>query len=843
MMRRRSIALRLGALLITAAFFANSHLAVAAPLLNDARMALDENIPEVAIFKLRRCLADADFPPAEIDAASLLLSRALLADGEREEALQIAMKLAAKGDSDAQLLKATILAAGGEWEKALAGYKTLVAKTGSPEATMGAAECFQALDKRDEAAELLAPLVRNDQGGVTARLRLAALQVDLRQLTRAREILRSTKPGAPEEKKWKDYVDGRLLLAQGEPYPAMVLFDEILESREHLSDSLLFAATFGEAAARAELFSHAEARRVLERFIQTYPESAHLDQAFRRLDEYYAEDLSSPEGELHRWSGVWAGEATPREEARRAAFALFYVGKMQVRRHDFAKAEQSLEAFVHRYPTHPLLAQAYLLQAEVYTGDPNSSRSAEAIRVLDAALRLAGDGPLRPEIEMQEALIHYQQGDEVMAAEIFEGVARHSARLRQVATFDAEMAWLHQKNFELFHKGYAVFSAAAAPGNPLRAELALEEGLVRARAHDKDARSFLESFLEFYPGHRREGEAKLALAELSFLDAQDGANPHALNDAAVYLQAANVAAADDPETSVHAEYLAIFLADAQQPPHDEKVISLARKFLQAHGDAGLGAEVQMKLGQVYFRREDFANAETAFAQLAEQQDRLTPPGAYAETALFLAGQSAMKLINIGAVDRAFRSFERVVQRNGPLKLYAQQQEAILQSKTGRESDAIVLYESIFAAPGADLDLRQAALCGKAENLRALGAKDSKSLEAAVAAFAQLASLPDVSAHWRNQALYEEGKSLEQLGRVDEALNAYYDALQQTSAHGDQEYFWYYKAGFDAARIFEEKAEWKSAIGIYDKMIKLGGPRAEEAQKRVRELRLKNFIWE
>ena len=91
--------------------------------------------------------------------------------------------------------------------------------------------------------------------------------------------------------------------------------------------------------------------------------------------------------------------------------------------------------------------------------------------------------------------------------------------------------------------------------------------------------------------------------------------------------------------------------------------------------------------------------ETQFELLAAQQGPEPPPESYVETALFLAGQSAMRLINAGTVDRALDFFEQVVKRDGPLKLYARQQEAILKAKMGQEKEAVDLYEIIFASAG------------------------------------------------------------------------------------------------------------------------------------------------
>ena len=471
-----------------------------------------------------------------------------------------------------------------------------------------------------------------------------------------------------------------------------------------------------------------------------------------------------------------------------------------------------------------------------------------------AAKRLAAeDADLRAEIELRDGLTQYEQGEQVQAGQLFESAANLSPRLRQVSTFNSALAWLNQGNFERFWGDYSAFSDAH--GDDIsRAELRLEEGLVQARRQQPAAAETLKRFLQEFPGSPREAEAHLALAELVFNPDQKNASPQVIEQAGTYLQAAN-AVPTSPDTATHTEYFEIFLKDAETPRDDEKVISLAQDFCRYHADSPLYPEVLMKLAQVYYRREDFAHAENHFIALAKQQFAQLPVGPYAETALFLAGRSAMGMgaLVAGAVDRALDHFEKVARAGGPLKLYARQEQAAIKQSTGHEDEAIRLYDNILESDP-DPELREAALCGKGNNLRFLGTKgDTQKLEQAVSVFDRLAALPNVSPEWRNQALYNKAKTLEVLIHNDESpdrhaevLETYYDILEKTAAAHDHEYFWYYKAGFDAAAIFEEQAKqdptrWKQAIAIYEKMVKFGGPRTPEAAARIKHLRLEHFI--
>jgi len=74
------------------------------------------------------------------------------------------------------------------------------------------------------------------------------------------------------------------------------------------------------------------------------------------------------------------------------------------------------------------------------------------------------------------------------------------------------------------------------------------------------------------------------------------------------------------------------------------------------------------------------------------------------------------------------------------------------------------------------------------------------LEQAVSVFDQLAADSQASANWRNQAGYKRGRLSSRWG----ASTIRWPRITMCSngeAGGKPEYFWYYKAGFDAAHAF------------------------------------------
>jgi tetratricopeptide (TPR) repeat protein len=793
-----------------------------------ARRALDESLPEIAISKLTSSLAGAGLMPDERDAATQLLAEAQLANGVASEALATIEPLARRGLPSARLLRAHALLASQRWQNALSIYQQLTALPDAPlAARLGEAECLQTLDRGAEAIRVLEAAARLAPENATVQLRLAGLLAETQKAKRAREILARVKPLRSTEEKWKLYIEGRLLLSEGQAEQARGVFEKLLREPEGLTPGMLAGAAMGASDARAALQGFDSADRPLETFLWNHPESPFVATVFSKLDQVYAQQQNPGEDQLIKMAA--------KQPQPSAALARFYAARMQVRKLKPDRAAVSLDLFVNargldgEHPLPNLLPYAHLMQADlrIAAGDFE-----EAVRALEAAERSAQTDDQRGEIQLRTGRVLYQQGQYLLAANEFDRAGARSPRLRESAAFNAALASLAQKNFERFEAEYRELNENF-PRSPLRADLSAEEGLAQARSDEPKARDTLELFLRHFPTSPRRGDARLALAELAY-----GAGDN--NAAARYLKAAGESSVDSA-TSEHAAYLAVFLAESQSPGDARKTIQAALEFIRKFPKSPLLSDVRMKLGQVYFRASDFPSAETQFATLAKDD----PASPYAEAALFLAGQAAMQWIDPGAVDRALKLFDEVVKRDGPLKLHARQHQAIVQSKLGKESEAVTLYDAILSAtPPAEPELRYAALAGKGDNLLILGRKNPAQLDAAIGVFDQLAALPDVPAAWRNEALYKKARALRQLKRNAEALTTYHSVLEGGGPE-TREFFWFYKAGFDAADIFQsqEPPDWKGAIAIYEKMARLEGPRAAESREQARQLRLKHFIWE
>ena len=138
------------------AMVAGSLSAAEPELLTEARRALAESIPEIAIRKLEALRADRTLTPENRAASALLLGEALLDAGRQADALRVIEPLSTADVPAAQLLNAHILASSGRWAEALPIYERLAnSAEAPPSAKLGLAESLHATGRSDDATAVL----------------------------------------------------------------------------------------------------------------------------------------------------------------------------------------------------------------------------------------------------------------------------------------------------------------------------------------------------------------------------------------------------------------------------------------------------------------------------------------------------------------------------------------------------------------------------------------------------------------------------------------------------------------------------------------------------------------
>jgi outer membrane protein assembly factor BamD (BamD/ComL family) len=789
--------------------------------LDDATKPLLEGVPEVAVVRLR-ALLESGLVDQDWRAVAEKLAEAEVAAKQPANALMLLADSRLEKKPSMKFLHAQALASLHRWGDALPFYEDLAADQSSSfhrSAIFGAAEMLRALGRWDEALAKLSILVRDKEWTTRAQLRSVELCIDKGDDANARRILDEMQPKSAADRKERRLLRGRLELILHRPERAIGMFQPLLRRPESASHAALIAALLGIADANLQLRTPEAGDDFIEQFIDHHSTDPDLSVLFAKLDEMYRTEQKKSRNELERW-------VRDPEQPRRA-FARWYLARLEVRAGNRERARQLFSDLRHNDPKSAALAPALMEFAQLELEDRNFDK---AIAILDDARLLHPEKSVLDQIDLVAAQAHYLAKRFEVATAAFERIGHSTSPWAKLALFNASAGWLQLGDSARFLADYNELEKQGADEES-RAELRLQEGLVQAAKGDKKAAESLQRFVRDFPNNPRVSEAWVGLAELAF-----HSTPPRLDEARKNL----ARAADLKPTTAAAErgdYLMIWIEDAAGAD-ETRMIELANGFLQQHANSSFAPDVRMKLAETYYRRQDFANAQTQFEILAQQN----PSGPLGEKPLFFAAESAMSSMGEHSLDRAIVLFDQVVQLQGDLKWAARNEQAVIERKLGKPQDALLLYDEVLKSDARSSEKKEA-LCGKGDIFFELGGSDSKNYRRAIDAYDQLASDKEEPIHWRNQALFKKGLCLEKILDRASALATFYKVLED-EARPDRrrELFWYYKAGFNAARLLEEDSKWESAAAIYQTLAASGGSRSEEARSRLNRLRLEHFLW-
>jgi len=785
----------------------------------EASAPLPEGVPEVAVVRLQ-ALLNRNLPDAEWRAVAEKLAEAQVAAREPEDTLVLLADGRVRELPWARFWRAQAFAGLKRWADALRLYEELATHEGSPfrgAATFGTAEMLRALGKREEALRKLNLLLHDKEWAIRAQLRAAELSIEMADAANTQRLLEEMKPRSVAERRERRLLRGRLELILQRPERAIGMFQALLRRPEGAAHATLIAALFGIAEAHLQLKTPEAGDDVIEQFVDLHPADPDLSLLFAKLDELYRAEHKPSRNELEKW--------VRRPEEPRRTFARWYLARLEIRAGRSDRARQLFSDLRRAGIKSPAIAPAFLEFAQFEVEDRHFD---EAIAILDEARLLRPEPALLARIDFLSAQAHYLAKRFDTATAAFEQIAHSNSPWTTAALFNASNGWLQLGNHARFLVNYSELEKQGVD-DEARANLRLEEGLMQAAKDDKKAEVSLQQFIRDFPKNPRVSEAWVALAELAFHSSPPRVDD-ARRDLAHAAESAPTAAAAE-----RADYLSIWVEESAGG-NETKVIELAKRFLEQHGLSPFAPEVRMKLAELYYRRQDFANAQTQFEIITEQN----PDDSLAERALFFAAESAMSSMGEHSLDRAIVLFDQIVQKNGALRWSARNEQALIERKLGKTKDALALYDEVLKSDAPPSEKREA-LCAKGDIFSEMGG--SANYQQAIEIYDQLALDKNEPSHWRNQSLFKKALCLEKKDDRGGALETFYKILEdKTRPYGQRELFWYYKAGFNAARLLEEDSKWQSAAAIYERLAAASGNRSEEAKARLNHLRLEHFLW-
>ncbi len=772
--------------------------------LDDARQALADGLPQVAIHKLTQ--ADKKWPnAADQAAADLLLGEALITSGRYEESVARLTRLAA-GEPAAKFWLAEACAALDQPEKALPLYKAAAGQENfAARAVVGESRMLKQLWRVGDALAVLAARTKAAPGEELVALELAEQSLDAGDVAGAAAALARVQAISPKA----NYLRGRVLLARGEVSQAQALLETITVCLAR------FAA--GRDIARAECEMHfkepAEAEKILESFIEENASLPGLAEVFAALDRVYAAQPSASSSELRRWS-------EDSSDPLRAGYAVFYLARNEARTGNAERSRQLYAEFLAKYPGNPLRLEA---RAELAASFLAEGKSADALALLKSE---SGGRAAFLRGKAQAALGRNKEA----AASFLD--AEEETGLEREALFNAALCGMLAGTTDAKNEGAARLRALP-DGAAALARFEFLSATHQAAQRHPDAGKRLAEIAGSDSPHA--AQSRLALAEWDALR---------LDYPSARLELRRISTQDSQNALVRerAAALSVFVADTGELESEAEVRRLAAEFLKAHPDSAFAPEIHMKLGEMFFRRGDYLAARGEFAQIAEK----FPSSPLAEKAVFLTARAMERSMDSKTIQEALLLYETVATAGGPLASRARLAQAMLFNALKKPKDALGVFDKILESKP-DAELRYTALTEAGETLFAQGKLDPANYERAIATWKALADDPAAPRMWTNQARFRIGAAYEKLNQSDAALDAYYTVIsrgpKEAAAGAEPEYFWYYKAGFEAGTLLEERKLWKEAIAVYEKISAIDGPRAGEASNQIKKLRLANFIWE
>ena len=769
--------------------------------------------------------------------AQLLLAEALLADNRPSEALANLPKVSPPDlEARALLVRATSLNQAGRWKEALEVWERLDLST-LPEnqanrARLGFALAQLKENQRDSGQKKLRELIdRNDPSSSdNARLLLVkTLLAEGKQEEAERQLAVVRESPSPPIRTEGLYWQAEITSARGKNEEARRQFQSLVEDADGAGRDVLARAWIAIGRIDRARGKPGDAATALEKALDQGGDPETFLAAAREYLAAAQASQSLPTAALRLRDAVRERE---NDDDKRGRFspALLLLGSATLEAGNAEAAAADLDNLIQNYPFSPAGNEARLILAEALAKQGQQAAAREQLLNL-----LKKDG-LPAEISFAA---HFALGDLLLAeGKAGEAAAAYQSALRSASTpkaaedalYNAALACARIPDQAEFSRLEKTFSERF-PQSARRASLALERGrMLESKGDSTASRSALQEVGRLPGSDSFQAEAVLRRANSLLRGGNFAEAALAFGEFEKQFPASPLlpqALASGIEARLRARELTGTQARAE-----------LAKILSRFPDSTLAPALSFQIAQTHFEEKNHGEALTAFREMAQK----FPQDPLADNALYYAGLSALALGNPEEAIRLFRSLPE----NSPLRTDARLAEIDACRASGDYSGGLLIANSLLAnrapnqRPWVEISKRRLA-CEFA-----LGNTDRGSLERAVLTAESLLKSPAADAADKNEAGFIRGRSLEQLSREDEALQAYLDVLYgRLGANPDSsqpEYLWFARAGAEAAKIQEKRGDFKGALAIYRILENAGGPNQAAFARKINDLRNRHFLW-
>ena len=770
--------------------------------------------------------------------AQVLLAEALLADGRPAEALAALPKSTPSDMGNRILLvRASALNEAGRWKEALAEWKRLdfasFPETQANQARLGLASALLNENQRSEGQKELRRLIGKADVGTAEAARILLVKTLLAdgQQEDAEKELASIPGEAPasarvEARYWK----AEITAARGKSEEARELFQKLVEEADGADRDLVARTWIAIGRIDRARGKPADAATALEKALDRGGDPETYLTAAREYLAAAQASQSLPTAALRLRDSVRERENDD-EKRGRFAPALLLLGSATLEAGNAEAAAADLDNLIKNYPSSPAVSGAQVILSEALAKQGQESAARDQLRTLLKKPDLPEPVAYQANFALGDLLL--QEGKAFESATAYETALKSASTPKQSeeALYNAALATARIPDPVGFARLEKSFSEKF-PDSDRRAALALERGrMLESKGDSAASRNALEEVAQLPGSGSFQAEAVLRRA-------------NSLLRAGNYPEAAR-AFADFEKSFPNSPLLPQALASGIEARLRAKELTGTQaraefaKILSRFPESTLAPALSFQIAQTHYEEKNHGEALTAFREMAKK----FPKDPLADNALYYAGLSALALGNPDEAIKLFRSLPE----NSPLRTDARLAEIDACRAAGDYAGGLLIANSLLANRTPDqrawVEISRRRLACEF----ALGGADKGSLERTVSTADGILKSPAADASDKNEVGFIKGRSLEQLGREDDALQAYLDVLYgrlgaSPATPYQPEYLWFARAGAEAARIQEKRGDFKGALAIYRILENAGGPNQSSFARKIDDLRNRHFLW-
>ena len=275
---------------------------------------------------------------------------------------------------------------------------------------------------------------------------------------------------------------------------------------------------------------------------------------------------------------------------------------------------------------------------------------------------------------------------------------------------------------------------------------------------------------------------------------------------------------------------------------DSLALGVCRDFLKTYSKSTWAPSVRFWIGRFTYNTGDYGTAETEFLSFAEQ----FPAHALAGRAIYRAGMAAVKRKEYV---HAIELFGQLAKRypNSEHLPDARFQQADAMCWLGKFAGAILVFEEVINTQPSSA-LATLAWGRKGDCQFTLGAEAPARYEEAIRSYRVVTQSPQARRDHIWQAEYKIGRSLEKLGREEDAQEHYYSKVMvpfllvrsKGEPITESAKTWFTRASLGAADIVTKHEDWRKLVRILDRIAEANVAASAEARSRMKSIKAEHW---